>query len=257
MKIALFSDIHANLPALEAMFKDMDEKNPDALYCLGDLVGYNIWPNEIIREIRKRKIPTIAGNYDFGVGRSSGDCGCAYKTEDDKNMGNQSIALTNQLIGAEERNYLRTLPAHIQLEYQLNNDRLFLLMVHGSPRKINEYLFEDRDESSMIRIMESSHADIMFFGHTHKPYHRIFEYETEGKKAYRHAINLGSVGKPKDGDPRGCYVMMHISEQSSKFDKASIQVEFVRVAYDVEKAAKAVEDSVLPDAYADMLRKAY
>jgi predicted phosphodiesterase len=257
MKIALFSDIHANLPAMEAMFKDMDEKNPDAVYCLGDLVGYNIWPNEIIREIRKRKIPTIAGNYDYGVGRSSGDCGCAYKTEDDKNMGNQSIALTNQLIGAEERNYLRTLPAHIQLEYQLNNDRLFLLMVHGSPRKINEYLFEDRDESSMMRIMESSHADLMFFGHTHKPYHRIFEYETEGKKTYRHAINLGSVGKPKDGDPRGCYVMVHISEQSSKFDKASIQVEFVRVAYDVEKAAKAVEESILPDAYADMLRKAY
>jgi diadenosine tetraphosphatase ApaH/serine/threonine PP2A family protein phosphatase len=105
--------------------------------------------------------------------------------------------------------------------------------------------------------MESSHADIMFFGHTHKPYHRIFEYETEGKKAYRHAINLGSVGKPKDGDPRGCYVMIHISEQSSKFDKASIQVEFIRVAYDVEKAAKAVEESILPDAYADMLRKAY
>jgi predicted phosphodiesterase len=257
MKIALFSDIHANLPAMEAMFKDMDEKNPDAVYCLGDLVGYNIWPNEIIHEIRKRKIPTIAGNYDFGVGRSSGDCGCAYKTEDDKNMGNQSIALTNQLIGAEERNYLRTLPAHIQLEYQLNNDKLFLLMVHGSPRKINEYLFEDRDESSMMRIMESSHADMMFFGHTHKPYHRIFEYEAEGKIAYRHAINLGSVGKPKDGDPRGCYVMVHISEQSSKFDKDSIQVEFVRVAYDVEKAAKAVEDSVLPNAYADMLRKAY
>ena len=257
MKIALFSDIHANLPAMEAMFKDMDAKNPDAVYCLGDLVGYNIWPNEIIREIQKRKIPTIAGNYDYGVGRSSGDCGCAYKTEDDKNMGNQSIGLTNQLIGAEERKYLRTLPAHIQLEYQLNNDRLFLLMVHGSPRKINEYLFEDREESSMMRIMESSHADIMFFGHTHKPYHRIFEYETEGKKAYRHAINLGSVGKPKDGDPRGCYVMVHISEQSSKFDKDSVQVEFVRVAYDVEKAAKAVEDSVLPNAYADMLRKAY
>lgn len=257
MKIALFSDIHANLPAMEAMFKDMDAKNPDAVYCLGDLVGYNIWPNEIIREIRKRKIPTIAGNYDYGVGRSSGDCGCAYKTEDDKNMGNQSIALTNQLIGTEERNYLRTLPAHIQLEYQLNNDRLFLLMVHGSPRKINEYLFEDRDESSMMRIMESFNADLMFFGHTHKPYHRIFEYEREGEKAFRHAINLGSVGKPKDGDPRACYVIVHINEQSSKFDKDSIQVEFVRVAYDVEKAAKAVEDSILPNAYADMLRKAY
>jgi diadenosine tetraphosphatase ApaH/serine/threonine PP2A family protein phosphatase len=97
----------------------------------------------------------------------------------------------------------------------------------------------------------------MFFGHTHKPYHRIFEYEIEGKKAYRHAINLGSIGKPKDGDPRGCYVLITINDNSSKYDKDSIQVEFKRVAYDVERAAKAVEESVLPNAYADMLRKAY
>jgi diadenosine tetraphosphatase ApaH/serine/threonine PP2A family protein phosphatase len=105
--------------------------------------------------------------------------------------------------------------------------------------------------------MEERNADIMFFGHTHKPYHRCFEYETEAKKAYRHAINLGSVGKPKDGDPRACYVMAHIHDNSSKFDKGSIQIEFIRVEYDVEKAAKAVENSPLPNAYADMLRKAY
>ncbi|TAE89993.1 MAG: metallophosphoesterase [Bacteroidetes bacterium] len=256
-KIALFSDIHANLPALEAFFKHLETTKPDAVYCLGDLVGYNIWPNEVIHEIRKRGIPTIAGNYDFGVGRTSNDCGCAYKTDEDKKMGEQSIALTNALVQAEERQYLRTLPAHIQLEYQLNNDQLFLLMVHGSPRKINEYLFEDRDETSMLRILETANADLMFFGHTHKPYHRIFEYEKEGKKAFRHAINLGSIGKPKDGDPRGCYVLVTIKENSSKFDKDSIKVEFIRVAYDVEKAARAVEESVLPNAYADMLRKAY
>ncbi|MGY0039380.1 metallophosphoesterase family protein [Pedobacter sp. NJ-S-72] len=66
MKIALFSDIHANLPALEAFFKDLETRNTDGIYCLGDLVGYNIWPNEVIDEIRKRGIPTIAGNYDGG-----------------------------------------------------------------------------------------------------------------------------------------------------------------------------------------------
>jgi predicted phosphodiesterase len=257
MKIALFSDIHANLPALEAFFADLETRKPDAVYCLGDLVGYNIWPNEVINEIRKRGIPTIAGNYDYGVGRSSDDCGCAYKSDSEKDMGSQSIALTNQLVGPDERRYLRTLPAHMQLEFQLNNDYLFLLMVHGSPRKINEYLFEDRDEKSMMRILESSNADILFFGHTHKPYHRTFEYELDGKIAYRHAINLGSIGKPKDGDPRGCYVLLTLNENSSKYNKDSIEVEFVRVAYDVEKAAKAVEASILPNAYADMLRRAF
>jgi predicted phosphodiesterase len=257
MKIALFSDIHANLPALEAFFKDLERTKPDAIYCLGDLVGYNIWPNEVINAIRSRGIPTIAGNYDYGVGRGSDDCGCAYKTEEDKGMGAQSIALSNQLVGDSERQYLRTLPAHIHVEYKLNDDSLFLLMVHGSPRKINEYLFEDREEKSMLRIMETYYADLMFFGHTHKPYHRIFTYEKDGQPAYRHAINIGSVGKPKDGDPRACYALVTINENSSKLDKDSIGVEFVRVAYDVEKAAKAVEDSVLPNPYAEMLRKAY
>lgn len=257
MKIALFSDIHANLPALEAMFSEMEKIQPDAMYCLGDLVGYNIWPNEVINEIRRRGIPCIAGNYDYGVGRNSDDCGCAYKTEDDKAMGAQSIALSNQLVGDAERAYLRTLPAHIQLEYQLNDKQLFLLMVHGSPRKINEYLFEDRDEKSMMRIMEAVNADLMFFGHTHKPYHRVFEYETDKGTAHRHAINIGSVGKPKDGDIRGCFALLTINEVSSKKDKDSIKIEFIRFEYDVEKAAKAVEDSVLPNAYADMLRKAY
>ena len=256
-KIALFSDIHSNLPALEAFFKDLEKSKPDTIYCLGDLVGYNVWPNEVINEIRKRGIPTIAGNYDFGVGRTSDDCGCAYKTEEEKEMGIQSIALTNQLVNSEERHYLRSLPAHIQVEYQLNSDSLFLLLVHGSPRKINEYLFEDRDEKSMFRILETSNADILFFGHTHKPYHRIFEYKKNGQKAYRHAINIGSIGKPKDGDPRGCYALITIDENSSKNDRNSIQVEFIRFTYDLDKATKAIEESILPNAYAEMLRKAY
>ncbi|MDO6390394.1 metallophosphoesterase family protein [Pontibacter sp. BT731] len=254
-RIALFSDIHANLPALEAFFADVEARKPDFIYCLGDLVGYNVWPNEVIDEIRKRNIPTIAGNYDFGIGRESDDCGCAYKTEEEKANGAVSIAFTNKIIGSAQRRYLRTLPAHIKVEFQLNNDKLNLLLVHGSPRRINEYLFEDRDEKSLLRIMKDADADIMCFGHTHKPYHRILD-NSEGEQFYfRHAINIGSVGKPKDADNRGGYVMLIIDEQSSVLDKDSIGVEFIRFAYDFEKAASAVEESELPDAYADNLRK--
>src|SRR4051812_24659209 len=173
MKIALFSDIHANLPALEACLENIERQKVDALYCLGDLVGYNTWPNEVIHEIRRRAIPTIAGNYDQGIGLTSDDCGCAYKEEHEKEMGKLSISYTNSIVNADERQYLRTLPAHMKIEFQLKSYKLNLLLVHGSPRKINEYLFEDRDEKSLLRIMEHANADIMCFGHTHKPYHRI------------------------------------------------------------------------------------
>jgi len=257
MRIALFSDIHANLPALEACLKSIEEQNVDATYCLGDLVGYNVWPNEVINEIRRRQIPTIAGNYDQGIGLMSDECGCAYKTDDEKDMGKISISYTNSLVRPEERKYLRTLPSHIHVEFQLNNDKLNLLLVHGSPRKINEYLFEDREEKSLLRIMEQADADVMCFGHTHKPYHRTLPSGPEAHAQYRHAINIGSVGKPKDGNPQGCYVILSFTEHSSVQVKDSIHVEFVRFSYDVEKAAKAVESSPLPDAYADMLRKAY
>ena len=257
MTIALFSDIHANLPALEACLKSIEEQKPDAIYCLGDLVGYNVWPNEVINEIRKRGIPTIAGNYDQGIGLMSDECGCAYKTDTEKDMGKISISYTNSLVKPDERKYLRTLPTHIRVEFQLNNDKLNLLLVHGSPRKINEYLFEDRDEKSLLRIMEGADADIMCFGHTHKPYHRTLPTEIIENTHYRHAINIGSVGKPKDGNPKGCYVLLTINQDSSITNKDAIQVEFIRFDYDIEKAAKAVEQSPLPNEYADMLRKGY
>lgn len=255
MKIALFSDIHANLPALEACLADIEIRRPDQVFCLGDLVGYNIWPNEVIQEIRRRGIPTIAGNYDFGIGRSSNDCGCAYKTEEEKANGAVSISFTNQMIQPAERQYLRELPKHIRVELEMQEgEPISLLLVHGSPRKINEYLFEDREEASLLRIFEGAHADILCFGHTHKPYHRILNSGTNAEPHFRHAINIGSVGKPKDGDPRGGYVLLELDEHSTLRNENSIRVEFVRFEYEVEKAAKAVEQSPLPDTYATALR---
>lgn len=261
MTLAFFSDVHANLPALDAVFEDLDRRRPDMTFCLGDLVGYAPWPNEIAAAVRARRIPTIAGNYDEGVGLASDDCGCAYKTDEDRARGAESIAFTNGAVSEETRAYLRGLPRHLRVTYQAprQGDALPLevLMVHGSPRKINEYLFADRPDRSFLRMMADAGADVMLFGHTHKPYHKVISYEQDGGTRYRHAINIGSVGKPKDGDPRACYVLMHLDDGASPGRPDGIRVEFVRVPYDVERAAQAVEESPLPDAFADMLRKAY
>ncbi|MBC8145669.1 MAG: metallophosphoesterase family protein [bacterium] len=257
MTIAIFSDIHANLPALEAVFAELDRRKPDMMFCLGDLVGYAPWPNEVVSMIREHRIPTIAGNYDEGVGLNSDDCGCAYKTDEDRARGVESIAFTNSLITDDNRDYLRDLPRHIRLELGTGDDRTTLLMVHGSPRKINEYLTEDRPDSSFNRMMETAAADVMIFGHTHKPFTRTIQYERDGEARFRRVINTGSVGKPKDGDPRACLTLLELGGRAERVDTDAVDVTFVRVPYDVEKAAAAVEATTLPNEFADMLRKAY
>lgn len=255
MTICIISDIHANLPALEAVFEEHDRLAPDMTFCLGDLVGYAPWPNEVVELVGSRHIPTIMGNYDQGVGYNSDDCGCAYATEQDRERGAASIAYTNQTVGEPVRRYLRSLPRQIRLEFGQGTDAWTMLLVHGSPRRINEYLFEDRTDASLERIMADADADVMLFGHTHKPYHRRLERRVDGAPHYRHAINTGSVGKPKDGDPRACMVMLEWSGGDVRTDVGALSVVFHRVVYDVERAAVAIERSPLPDAFAEMLRR--
>lgn len=258
---AVLSDIHANLPALEAVLADLDARlgrgEVDAVYCLGDLVGYATWPNEVAALIRGRGIPTIAGNYDEGVGLNSEDCGCAYQTPEDEARGVESIAYTNQTVSDETRRYLGSLPRHLRITFEAprrkDAEAIEVLLVHGSPRRVNEYLFEDRPDASFIRMMEASNADVLLFGHTHKPYHKTFTGD-EGR--VRHAVNTGSVGKPKDGDPRAGYVLLTLDAERGKGDAGYCAIEHVRVEYDVEAAAREVEASPLPDAFAAMLREA-
>lgn len=260
--LALFSDIHANLPALEAVFEDIDARREiDAAYCLGDLVGYAPWPNEVAKMIRARRIPTIAGNYDEGVGLNSDDCGCAYQTDEDKRRGGESIAFTNERVTEANRRYLRGLPRHLRLTLRAPRERaaepLEVMLVHGSPRRINEYLFADRPDRSYLRMIGAAGADVLCFGHTHKPFHKALPYESEkGKERLRHAVNIGSVGKPKDGDSRACYVLLQLDPEADPGSEERVRAEFVRVEYDVERAATAIEESALPDAFARMLREA-
>jgi putative phosphoesterase len=232
----IFGDIHANLPALEAVLADIEASNFSPLYCLGDLVGYGTFPNEVIEIIRERNIPTLMGNYDQGVGNSSDDCGCAYTSPVAEALGKRSIAWTNRNTTEANKLFLRQLPA----QFPLQLGELRVRLVHGSPRKINEYLFAGRPDSTLERLLDMAEADVLVCGHTHIPYHRILP-------SGRHVINTGSVGKPKDGNPQACYIVLETNRRE-------LSVMFNRAPYDVERTAQAIEASEMPHEYADMLR---
>jgi putative phosphoesterase len=230
MRIGIISDIHGNLPALEVVLRDIKARRLDAVYCLGDLVGYAPFPNEVIERIRAEGVPTIVGNYDDGVGFDRDECGCAYRDPIERQLGDQSFAWTKAYVTAENKAFLRTLVKEIRFE----GDGKRLLLVHGSPRKINEYLFEDRPVSSFQRLAASSDADIIVFGHTHRPYTKLVDGVL--------FVNAGSVGKPKDGDWRACYALI---------EPTAVQpVTFVRLEYDVSTVAAAIRASELPDHFA-------
>jgi putative phosphoesterase len=229
MRIAIFSDIHGNLPALEAVLADIATRKPDARYCLGDLVGYAAFPNEVTERIQREDIPTVMGNYDDGVGFERDDCGCAYRDPDERARGDRSLAWTKAHVTGDNKAYLRSLNNEIRFEA----DGRRVLLVHGSPRKMNEYLFEDRAVSSFQRLAASSNADIIVFGHTHKPYTKVVNGVL--------FINVGSVGKPKDGDWRACYTVL---------DTVQPHCEFVRVEYDLKKVTDAIRGTDLPAEFA-------
>jgi predicted phosphodiesterase len=183
--------------------------------------------------VSTRSIPTVMGNYDDGVGFDLDDCGCVYKDPDDVLRGRQSLLWTREHTSDGNKAFLRSLPIQIRIEQR----KPTLLLVHGSPRRINEYLYEDRPQATFERIAAAAGADVILFGHTHLPYQK-----SVGGTLF---VNAGSVGKPKDGDPRAAYVILELTRHPRAL--------FRRVSYDVAAAARAVRESGLPAHFADLL----
>jgi len=233
MRLAVISDIHGNIHALQSVWADLQKQSPDAIMCLGDLVGYGAYPNEVIDFVRQHDIPVLMGNYDDGVGFDRDDCGCVYKDPADDARGHQSLLWTREHVTPDRKAYLRGLP----FDRRETDDGRQVRFVHGSPRKINEYLYEDRSESVFRNVARVANAEILFFGHTHLPYQK----QVSGTLF----VNAGSVGKPKDGDPRAGYVIADFAPD--------LDIKLRRVAYDVAAAARAVRESRLPEHFADLL----
>jgi putative phosphoesterase len=233
MSVAVITDIHANLPALEAALQRIEELGVDAVYCGGDLVGYGPHPSEVCAVIEQRGIPTIYGNYDHAIGRDLTDCGCAYVDQHDRELGQRSVDWTLAHTTDAAKAFMRGLP--FDLRFTVGDADVHL--VHGSPRKVNEYLFEDKPARLYERLAAAEDADVLVFGHTHRPW--IHEY---GGVLF---VNCGSVGKPKDGDPRGAFAVL---------DEGGVRIE--RVEYDAEAVAREVAAAGLPSEYAEKLVQA-
>ena len=200
-RVAVITDIHANLPALEAALARIEELGIERVYCGGDLVGYGPHPNEVCALIEERGIPTIYGNYDYAIARDLDDCGCAYITPHDRELGQRRSTGRSRTPTSPRR----TSCASCRSTCASTSARTTVHLVHGSPRKVNEYLFEDKPASLYERLAAAEDADVLVFGHTHKPW--VHEY---GGVLF---VNCGSVGKPKDGDPRGAFAVLDAAER--------------------------------------------
>jgi putative phosphoesterase len=233
-RVAIITDIHGNLRALEAALAHIQELGVDATYCGGDLVGYGPWPNEVCTLIEERRIPTIYGNYDHAIARDEEDCGCAYRDPHDRALGERSIAWTLEHTDERSKAFMRELPFDVRFE--LGGKRVRL--VHGSPRKVNEYLFEGKPARTFERIAAGADCDVLVFGHTHQPWIHIY-----GGVLF---VNCGSVGKPKDGDPRGAFALLEATG-----DEVAARIE--RVEYDAHHVAREVAASGLPAEYGEKL----
>lgn len=245
MRLALFSDVHANLPALEAVLADIDARGVDAVYHLGDLVGYAPWPDEVVARIRDRHIPGVAGNYDSTVATRYKHCGCRYEDPVQEAQSHESFQWTLAHTTDETRAFLGALP--FRLDIRAGGGHLpgpTVILVHGTPTLNTVYWTEDRPAEFCLKMAAHAGAragDILAFGHTHLPWHR----DIDGI----HFVNTGSVGRPKDGDWRAGYTLLEMGD-------GAVRVDQVRVEYDLARATSAIRQSDLPHDFAGYLERA-
>jgi putative phosphoesterase len=232
--VAVITDIHGNLPALQAALRRIDELDIQRTFCGGDLVGYGPHPNEVCALLAEREIPTIYGNYDSAIAREEEDCGCAYVTPHDRELGQRSVQWTLAHTSNDSKRFMRSLPFDVRFPV----GSIEVHLVHGSPRKVNEYLFEDKPARLYERLAAAETGPVLVFGHTHKPW--VHEY---GGVLF---VNCGSVGKPKDGDPRGAFAVLGAARET-------VDARIERVAYDAEAVAAEVRRAGLPGEYAEGL----
>src|SRR3954467_7694168 len=147
MKYALLSDVHGNLPALDAVLDDIARRHPDAICHLGDLVGYAPWPNEVVSRIAERRIPGVAGNYDSTVATDYKHCGCRYEDARQEELSHLSYAWTREHVSPETKRFLGSLPFRIDIRpFGGHVAGPTITLLHGNQSLNTVYVTEDRSE---------------------------------------------------------------------------------------------------------------
>ncbi|MHA2407655.1 MAG: metallophosphoesterase family protein, partial [Candidatus Ranarchaeia archaeon] len=217
-RILVISDIHGNIDALRRVFKE--ETQWDSLIFAGDAVGYGASPNEVISELKQQEIIACMGNHDFAV--------ISLKTDWFNEYAVKAIRWTNKTLTVDSKSWLANLPS--RKEFNIGSIRVGL--VHGSPRKpLYEYVTPDTPISQLESHREEMDVDILILGHTHIPFIQ--------KLPGGIILNPGSVGQPRDGDPRASYIILEIDEDE-------VQAQIHRIKYPIRIAASRIKEAGLP-----------
>jgi len=222
MRIAIISDIHSNLPALEAVFQKIADLKVEAVYCLGDIIGYGPFPTECVDLVRTRCVAAIKGNHDSGLLGET-------PTDHFNHYGQAALKWTKNKIAPQNLEYLRSLP----LTYT-DHDCTF---VHSSPHEPGEWTYLMSWDQAGENFSAFS-TRLCFIGHTHVPV-VIGEDSSMNRfrPGHRFIINVGSVGQPRDGNPESAFGLLDTDQKVYML---------VRVAYDISKTAQAIQDAGLP-----------
>jgi len=225
-RLAIISDIHGNLPALEAVLADIEAMGIAEIYHLGDLVGYNPFPNETVALVAAREIPGITGNYDQAVLALVADPIGELLNTKISPLGKEIYAWTVQAVNETSRAFLLAQPR----ERSVMRDGWRLRLTHGSPRHIRDYVRPSWPDAMVAELLAEIPEDILLTGHTHIPLIR----QVQGKWL----LNPGSVGFPKDGNPAAAYLILELGKE--------VIPTIRRVPYDIERTVAAIAAAGLP-----------
>jgi predicted phosphodiesterase len=233
-RIAVFGGIYSNYLALEAALADVRGRGVKAIYCLGDLGAFGPHPNRVFPLLQDHGVLCIRGNYDDSVGNGLADCQCGYTDPRDNHFARISYDYTFRNTNLANRAWMRDLP--LQRHVQLGPHRL--LLCHGSPRRINEFLWESTTSTHFLERLATDHAvDAILVTHTGIKWHRALS-------GGRHFINVGVLGRPEnDGRTNVWYAVLEAAP--------ALRVEFIPVSYDYERLSQEMLKENLPQEFVE------
>ena len=218
-KIAVLADVHGNLHALKAVIDDANQRGITIFLNAGDLTGFGVFPNEVIRLLTLKKTVSVIGNFDLEVLNKHKTGNSAKKL---------ALKYTQNELSKPCEEYLGSLPRKITFELADKK----LLMVHGSPSAIDEHVYHDTPTKRLRELAKIADADIIIVGHSHE------QFLTEIDKVS--FVNPGSVGRPYDGNPQAAYAIASLNPFS---------VEFLRIDYSIKSAAQAMRKKKMPESF--------
>jgi predicted phosphodiesterase len=240
-RIAVFGGIYSNHVALAAALRDARERDVDAIYCLGDLGAFGPYPDKVFPLLREHGVRVMRGNYDDSIARGLDDCQCGYTDPRDNYYARLSYQYTYANTSPANRAWLTTLPS----EFRFHLGDLRVLCCHGSPRQMNEFLWESGTPTHFLEKLHREYeCDITLATHTGIHWQR--------RVAQRNwHVNVGALGRPaNDGNMRVWYALLEaVSDQEQE-----LRVEFVPVNYDHDALADEMRDERLPDEFIETIR---